>query len=346
MVNLINIAKLIVLSIVNFEVFQIITNNNKKISIVGSVLITLSSAMLWNLSINVILFGEVIIIAIEKFMKTKKISLKIACSVAFIISFILYIFTSEISYIICFAYVFLALDIWVVLKNLKEYKFNKLDLVYIIISILIIAVCIFYNPISLKDTVTGGQGIGYLFSYGYSYMLPFVQTENNMAYASFLSFFPIPLIMGMIYIYKEEKHIEFILPILIVLVLESIWCMTGFPNILSNMTLFSRVSVEKCAMAIGLACIYLYLYMIANIKENFISLKDAVKITLIVLVLFFCIDRPDVLEASKGYMYLFSSILSMGYFLILNSINKKYTNLFLWSAVIWTLISSVPALFI
>lgn len=346
MLNLINIVKLIALFIVTFETFQIITNKNKKIAIIGSILISCSSFMVWQFACEVIIFGEIIIIAVENFMKASKIRFKIAWSLIFAFSILSYLFTNEIAFIISFGYVFLALAIWVVLKNIKEYKFNKKDLIYIVVSILIIAIFILLNPILVTDNLTGGKGIGYLFSYGYSYILPFVETENNIAYSSLLSFFPIPMIMAMIYIYKEEKHINFILPMLIVMVLESIWCMTGFPNILSKVTLLNMVSVEKCAIAVGLGSIYLYLYMIANIKENFISLKDASKITLIILVLFFMIDRPDVLENSRGYMYLFSAILAMGYFLISNSINKKYTNVFLWIVVIWTLVSSIPVLFI
>lgn len=346
MINLINIVKLIVLVFVSFKTFQIITNNNKKISIMGSILIGVSSFVTWTFKVNTIIFGEIVIIAIEKFMKADKIKFKIGWSLAFTVASVLYILTSEIAYIVSFGYVFLALAIWLVLKNLKEYKFNKTDLFFIIIAILVITIFIILNPISEKNTVTGGKGVSYLFSYGYSYVLPFVETENNIAYSSFLSFFPIPILMAMIYIYKEEKHIKFIFPILIVLVVESIWCMSGFPNILSKITLFNLVPVEKCAISVGLGCIYLYIYMISNIKENFISLKTSAKIALIILVLFFFADRPDILENSRGYMYLFSSIVTMGYFLSLNSIHKRYTNVFLWIAIIWTLVSSVPVLFI
>ena len=41
--------------------------------------------------------------------------------------------------------------------------------------------------------------------YLYSFMLPFIQNVDTMEYASFLSFFPVPIIMALIYLYKKES---------------------------------------------------------------------------------------------------------------------------------------------
>lgn len=347
--------KIIALVLVTFEFFQILTNKNKYVSLVGSILISFSSFMAWWFAADLIIFGELALIAIENFMNTDKIKLKLGWSVVLAYSIISYIFTLYPAWIISFGYIFLAIFIWIMLKNSKEYKFRKIDLLCLILVLGIVAIFLgrFYilSENSIKAmlntsypgarNVTGGKGISYLFSYAYSFMLPFVQTEDNMLYASMLSLFPIPIIMGMMYIYKEEKHIKFILPMLIVLVVESIWCLTGFPEFLGKITLLSMVPVERCAIAISLGSIYLYLYMISNIDENFIKLKTSIKIALAVLVLFFFVDRPNVLEATKGQMYFFAAILTMAYFLSLNSIDRRYTKLFLGFIVIWTLVGGI-----
>ena len=347
--------KLIALLLITFEFFQILTNKKKYLSLVGSILISFSSFIAWHFEPDVLIFGELALIAIDNFMRTDNVKIKFGISIVLVYAIISYIFSFNIAWMISFGYVFLAIFIWIVLKNAKEYKFRKIDLICIVLLIGIVAIflgrfyvlsqdsikAMFNTSYAEERNVTGGKGISYLFSYAYSFLLPFVETENNMLYAGMLSLFPIPLIMGMIYIYKKEKHIDFILPMLIVLVVESIWCMTGFPKVLGKISLLNMVPVEKCAVAVALGSIYLYMYMISNIEEKFISLKDSVKVVLIILVLFFCIDRPEILQATKGQMYFFAAILTMAYFLSVNSLDKKYTKLFLGYIVIWTLVGSI-----
>lgn len=270
-------------------------------------------------------------------------------------SAISYIFTLYPAWMISFGYVFFALLIWIIIKNFKNYKFKKTDLICLAVCLALISIFVgrFYilskNEINIilntsypgNRVSTGGKGIQYLFSYAYSFFLPFMQTEDNMLYASMLSFFPVPLIMGMIYVYKKEKNYDFLMPLMIVSVLESIWCISGLPSFLAKITLLQFVPVERCAVAVALASIYMYIYIISNIDEKFISLSNTMKITIALLIVFFCISRPYPLENSKGYMYLFSAIMAMAFFMCLNCTDKRYVKIFLGIALIWTLVSGI-----
>ena len=68
-----NIIKLVVLVFTSFELFSIITNNNKKTSIAGTIVLAFSGCVLWNLNkIDAIIFGEIITILINKIINEKR----------------------------------------------------------------------------------------------------------------------------------------------------------------------------------------------------------------------------------------------------------------------------------
>ena len=348
--------KLIASLLITYEFFIIITQDKKYLSLIGTILILGSSFVCWwfREAIDIIALGELSIILLDKYMLTDRMNKRLIYSLFLAYSITSYILILYPAWQISLGYVFLAIAIWVCIKNRKEFKFKKIDFACLGIIIGIISLALIYFYFSSYDAIysvlgtsypgarneIGGNGLKYLFSYLYSFKLPFIFNLDTMKYASFLSFFPIPIIMALIYMYKKEKHIEFILPMLVVMVLETIWCVSGFPSIISKITLLSIVPVERCAVAIGFGSIYLYIYMIANIDEKFIKQTNAGYIVLAVLILLFFIPFPESLNTRKN-LYIFLIIETVGGFVLLNFTDKRYKNLFLIFAVIMTLISGI-----
>ena len=134
------------------------------------------------------------------------------------------------------------------------------------------------------------------------------------------------------------------MPLIIVIVLQSIYCMTKLPlfKIIGWQTTWN---MSLCASAISLASVYLYMYMIANIDENIFSIKTSMRMTLALLVFYFLIPKPKIFM-SGGYIYALSSAITLLYFLFINFGNPKYKKVLLVMLAIWSLISSVPVLFI
>ena len=352
--------KLIASLLITYEFFLILTNKKKYLSLVGTILVMASSFIAWwfREAIEIIALGELALIALDKFMNSKDTKWKAVWTAVFSYSAISYILVLYPAWQVSFGYVFLSLAIWVIIKNFKNYKENnynkKIDIICLVcLLIAVIVVCgIFY--FTSRDAITaiintsypgardetGGHGIKYLFSYLYSFMLPFRQDFDVMEFASFMSFFPVPLIMGLVYLYKKEKHGEFILPLLVAIVLETVWCMSGMPAILAKFTMLNVVPVERCAVAVGLASIYLYIYMFANVEEKIFKQTHAGYIVLAILIALFFIDVPTVLN-TKGNLYIFVMIEALGGFLLLNIGEKNYQKLFLGFAVIVSLVSSV-----
>lgn len=352
--------KLIASLLITYEFFLILTDKKKYLSLVGTILVMASSFIAWwfREAIEIIALGELALIALDKFMNSKDTKWKAVWTAVFSYSAISYILVLYPAWQVSFGYVFLSLAIWVIIKNFKNYKENnynkKIDIICLVcLLIAVIVVCgIFY--FTSRDAITaiintsypgardetGGHGIKYLFSYLYSFMLPFRQDFDVMEFASFMSFFPVPLIMGLVYLYKKEKHGEFILPLLVAIVLETVWCMSGMPAILAKFTMLNVVPVERCAVAVGLASIYLYIYMFANVEEKIFKQTHSGYIVLAILIALFFIDVPTVLN-TKGNLYIFVMIEALGGFLLLNIGDKNYQKLFLGFAVIVSLVSSV-----
>ena len=348
--------RIIALILVTYEFLNILTDKKKYLSLIATIIISCSSFINWwmGMAIDILLFGELCLLALDKFMLSKNKKYKIIWSAAFAYSFISYVFILYPAWQISFGYIFLALAIWIIIKNRKEYKFEKIDIVCFLGILLLIGVfgSIFYS--SSKDAIqsilnssypgarneTGGNGLSYLFSYLYSFMLPFISNINTVEYASFLSVFPVPMIIAMIYIYKEEKHAEFIFPLLVVLVLETIWCLSGIPSTLAKITMLNLVPVERCAVSIGLGSIYLYVFMLDKIDKKIMKQTASMYITLGVLAFLALIPLPKGL-GSRKYLLTFVIIESVLAFLLLNIGDKKYKNVFLFFAVVGALISGI-----
>jgi len=344
--------KLFSLILVSFELCMLITNKNKYISLIGSVMIAISGAVQWWFSTDILFFGQLAIVLVDKFLNTAQLKIKICCAVGIIISAVSYLFTFYPAWIISFGYVFLALFIWIVLKNRKIYKANIKDILIILASVIIALLILFrYYSLSggtieiIKNTVypgarieTGGGGLVYLFSYLFNFLLPFKQTVDNASFASIISLFPIPLIFSLVYLYKKGKHAMFLFPLVAVTVVETIFCISGFPEIVSKLTLFKFVTVERCAVAVGLASLYMMLYIISNIEEELFKFKYTMRITLVIMCFTIFIKFPEAFVA-RGYLYLFAGILCMLTFLFLNYTDKKYKKVLLTVLVMLTLIS-------
>ena len=290
-----------------------------------------------------ILFGELAIIALNQFIKSDNKFLKalmlvaIACVVgifAIIDGGRLRIFRN------LSLFTYLVLGLWLTLENK-----NKTGIVcYSVISVIIAAVILCFDGVTPILEDSNGNGLTYLLSYGYSMFLPFAAIGENFMYSSFLSLFPVPLVLAMIYVYKKEKHLNFLMPMILLIVLQSVFCMSKLPifnfigwNVNSN--------IAYAASATGLTCIYLYIYMIANIEENMFKMKNAAKIALAFLVFYFLAPRPEAFMG-KGYMYVLAMLVTLLYFLFIQFTDKRYKNVLLVVLSLWSIISAVLVLWV
>lgn len=347
--------RLIAFLLITFELFLIITNKNKKVSAVATICLVFSGVCNWfTWASEILLWGEAAIVLLDKFMTSNNYKVKMPCIFGIAICAISYIFTEYPAWMISFGYIFLALAIWIIIKNFKEYKFKVIDLGLIGLAILFVGImCYRYYSLAEKTIniiantsypgariEKGGNGIPYLFSYLYNFLLPFVITADNCSVASIISIFPVPMLMAIYYMYKKEKNISFLMPITIVAVLETIFCISGFPEIISKITLFKYVIVERASVAVGIANFYILIYMLANIQDTLLSMKVMIRGTIILMCTLVFVPFPTEMS-SKLYLSLFAGILCLLTFLFLNNGDKRYRNVLMVFMIVLTITGAI-----
>ena len=344
-------ARWFALILVSFEFCKLLTNRNEKIALCGTITIAFSSVVQWRFIdylIEIIILGELIIVLLDKFLTEKKFLNKIPYSLGISLCIIFYAFTEHFSWMISFGYIFLSLGIWIFIKNRNVYKISKKDLILILINLALVILneYIYYifaqngnkNMLIVQDKKQ--NGISYLFSYLYSCLLPFKDIGDNLKLSNIISVFPVPMIIALYYIYKKEKHISFLLPLSTIAVLETVFCISGFPELIGKITLFKYVTLENAVIAVNFINLYILLYMIANIEEEVFSIKESMRIAVIFACLLVFVPLPKVIS-SRIYLSLVACTLCLFTFLFLNNSDKRYRKAFLALLVLFTLIGGV-----
>ena len=345
------VIKFIALIFASFELFSIITNKNKKMSIAGTIVLAFSGCVMWNLDkIDSLIVGEIITVLIYKIITESNFKKIIPMMFGIIISSIIYMYTFR-PFAISFGYVFFALILWIIAKNQKELKNNKLKVVLLIITIIssiIASICteLFFGSI-YTDTTTNNlsAGLSGVFTYLYTPLLGFNDVKEPGLWAGIASAFPIPMCLALYYMYKKEEHSEFLLPITIVTVLETVYCISGFPNIISKFTMLSGASAMRVVPAVQLANLFIIFYFLENVKETLFSIKHVMRITVIAICILAIIRYP-VQFSANGFLYLFAAELTLLTFLFLNYSDKKYQKVFLVVISLISLMGGIPALFL
>ncbi len=337
------------LLLISYELFFILTNKNKNMSFIGAVVVLFSGMIQWNFkNAEALILLELITVLAQKFFEYEKIYKKIIISIVAIISSILLVFT-YIPYAISFGYIFIALIIWILIKNKENILKNKLSNIIGIITIIISIIGVIIASFNLEGHAEiparyYRNGISYLFNYLYNILLPFNDVQEKAVLGSFISIFPIPMIVSLYYLFSKEKHAEFLLPITIVVVFETIYCISGLPAVLENITLFSKTDISCVAPVVNFGNLLIIFYFLGNVKEKIVKFKNTIRISLAIVCILIFIERPIVFIANS-YLYLFVAELCLLVFLFLNYDDKKYRNVFLFFLCLLTLISGLTVSF-
>ena len=105
---------------------------------------------------DTLIWGQIVIVLIDKFMNTSKKRNKYLCALGILIAGLSYIFVLYPAWQISFGYLFLAIVIWILIKNIKygNYKFTKHDIAVIIVTLLCIVLILGRWYLKSADTMT------------------------------------------------------------------------------------------------------------------------------------------------------------------------------------------------
>ena len=341
-------ASIIALLLVSFEFCMVISKNNKLASLLGMLLISFSASTQWWQCYNIFTWGMLAIVLFDKFMLTKKFSTKILCSIGIFISGISYIFYFYPTWQVPYGYIYLAVLIWVVIKNWKEYKINKKDILLIIAIILAIGAILGIYFVKSADALklitgtdypgkrfeTGGKEIKTIFSYVYSIIFPYkIDTIGNPCeLSSMISFYPIPMLIALIYLVrniKTKKHFSFLIPMLIISIVYSIFMVFGVNEMFAKITLLYMTPAGRLAVPLGFSQILLIVYMLGNFTREDIILKNEIikkagTVLASISIMYIALKTDmNILQNHPMYIYICGLILVYGIYQIVNINEEK-----------------------
>ncbi len=341
-------ASIIALLLVSFEFCMVISKNNKLASLLGMLLISFSASTQWWQCYNIFTWGMLAIVLFDKFMLTKRFSTKILCSIGIFISGISYIFYFYPTWQVPYGYIYLAVLIWVIIKNWKEYKINKKDILLIIAIILAIGAILGIYFVKSADTLklitgtdypgkrfeTGGKEIKTIFSYVYSISFPYkIDTIGNPCeLSSMISFYPIPMLIALIYLVrniKTKKHFSFLIPMLIISIVYSIFMVFGVNEMFAKITLLYMTPAGRLAVPLGFSQILLIVYMLGNFTKEDIILKNEIikkagTVLASISIMYIALKTDmNILQNHPMYIYICGLILVYGIYQIVNINEEK-----------------------
>ena len=277
--------RIVAMMLGSFELCIILTDKKKRLSLCGMIMITFSSAVQWWYCMDTLIWGQIILVLLNKFLMTDKKSTKYLCAVGELIAVTSYIFILYPAWQVSFAYVFFAIYIYIVIKNTKNgYKINLHDLLIIGITFLcVVGLLVRWGMLS-GDTIKAimntdypgerrevGGGATILYAYFYNIFFAYKYCPNPCEASSMLSFYPLPIVFSIVYVllnFKNKKHWKFFIPTIIISIFLTIWCKWGFPEILAKFSLMSMTTSPRATIALGTIQIYMLIYLMGAIEKE------------------------------------------------------------------------------
>ena len=358
-------SRLVLMLLGAYEICLILTKGNKKVSLCGMIVITFSAAVQWWYCMDTLLWGQLVIVLLNKFLKTDKKWVKYLCALGVLVSGLSYIFVFYPAWQLSFGYVFLAMVIWLLIDNIKygKYKINLHDIIIVLITIICLVVLLARWYSLSKNTLQAEMNTDYpgsrneigggainLYSYFYDIFFAYEDFLDPCEYSAMLSFYPIPIILGLIYVIRNKKDLHFWIPMLIVGGFLTIWCVWGFPKWLAIITKMSMTTAGRVSIPLGTVCIYLLVYLLGNFDERdkLINNKKLAATLAGIATIYIVYKAKSTIGFANDFPYLdrfkilvASEIFLIAIFGILNMDNKKIRNCTLYCLITIALITGL-----
>lgn len=283
-------GRFIALFLVTFEFLMLLTDKKKLLSFIGAIMVLFAPIVQWWFAVNgiveIFVFGELAIILLDKFMRNNNLKKRILYLLGLIICAGGYLLVFYPAWQIPMFFVFLALAIWVIVKNRKEFKFDFKDVIAVIVAILIftgLMLYIFYNSWdTIKTTLntvypgqrvrTGGGEFTQFVDYIRDIFLPSRAEglrNNECECATFFGLFPMGIILSIYLIDRKNKKDLSLILMLIVYAFLAFWMMFGFPEIIAKLTLMSHSTASRAYLAVGFLDVLLLIKSMSLIEKPF-----------------------------------------------------------------------------
>ena len=275
-------APLILGFLITLELFYIISQKDRILSVAGAFLVIFSSWYLWWTFSTRILSTAGTIVCLYYFLNNTELKKKFFCGLGTALCFANFIITLYPAWQIPFGYMFLAIGVWLIHDNWSQIKaLRKRDWLILGISIafcLSLIVSYFYTIEEYASAIAntsypgarvslGGGAVKKLFLYAQAPFYAYEEIGNPSEAGVFFSLFPIPSLMALYCWIKEKKKDWLTGGLLLAQVPMIIYVSVGFPKIIALVSLFSRSTASRVVDIIGLIQIYFIVILLSRYKE-------------------------------------------------------------------------------
>ena len=332
--------KIILLILISYEFVMILTKNNKKVSVMGALLIAYSPAIQWWLvphMADVFLWSMMLCVIAYHFFTTNKRWLKNLLTIFAPLVLSVFVLALFPSCQIPLGIIALCLFIGALVRDRKQISFEKRDVFRIIYVVVISTIILSYSLLTsldaiklLYNTVYPGKRISLggnytfrsLFTNLTTLFLPYKESNvlNNCEVSDFIHIVvPCIIIFPLLYKkLKEKKESNLIIGIIIftALVIEMIFMFIGFNELLAKLTLFSYIN--RMELIFGFTATLFSLWTIAVLwkYKSILSMKVKIISILIFIVGYTLTITKQNVEYLPVYIYLIE-ILAFSVFVFL-----------------------------
>jgi len=355
------IARLVALFLVTFEFGMLITDRDKRLSLVLALGTAFAPFVQWWFAVNgtaeLFIFVELAVILFDRYMKTEYTQRITKLIYALLIawcagSFILILYPA---WQIPMLYILLMLVIWVVVRNRKQFRFTRNDAVNLAAALLVLAglgayiwhmssgtISLVANTVYPGARAETGGGLSFfttLFKSWGSIFLPYTdEIGNQCETALFFDLFPAGILLSVYGMWKTKKKDLLSVLLLCLTAVFLSYILIGWPVWLAKVTLLSKTTAYRLLQITGFLQLILLIRAIAYLKET--SPGKLFKAVLTACAVLICCCACRFYTGLGSFYYILMCVSAVSGCLILCGVPKRgFKNAF----VVWMLVLSVSA---
>lgn len=283
-----------------FELFYIVTRNDRMFSLFGAALTWFSTYNMWWSTVTWLWTGCAAIVLFYYFIKEEKTKKRWLWGIG--IAIFGTSFTVELypAWLVPAGFVFLSLLIWVFLSQKEDWKkFRLVDWGIGVCCILIMASIVLVYLINFReymDAITntvypgervsfGGYSLDKMLGYFSSVLTGYFPSVNPCEPACFMVVYPLAYIVGVIALIKTKGKNLLLWMLFVPLMLLSAYCYMELPEVFARITLLTYSTPFRAVDVLGFLLAIILVVSLTEIKKS-----NGIKLYFSVPIVLFCIS--------------------------------------------------------
>lgn len=279
-------SRLIVLFLSWFELGMLITDGQKKLSVMLSICVSFAPFLQWWFAINglveMLIYGACFVLGSNYLVSRAFNPRKIAVAVGMAVCAVGYVLTFYPTWMVPVAWGFVPLFLWVVIWKFNRNVLRRVDVVPWLLIFVITAAGLTVLAVTSWDVIkaelnsvypgnapssSGGTGLWWMMKYPISLVSRFSMNELIVENSSIICFAPAGFILALWVIIKEKKKDPLLILLLVMNLFLAWYYCVGIPKWLAKMLLLSFVNSNRGPQVLGFLRLTLFVRAVA-LKEK------------------------------------------------------------------------------